>query len=465
MKKINSRLHVFCIVLLSTFLASDTGAQTWKPVGSPGFSEGAAGQTTIAIDKYGTPYVAFQDATVNFGATVMKYNGINWVTVGNPGFSAGPVAMFSSISMALDTGGTPYVVYGDGASIGYGTTVMKYYDTGWVNVGIPDFSSPQALSPSIGIDKSGTPYDFYSGGVTDFKASVMKYNDTDWITVGIDGFSSGQANNGSIAIDSSGTPYVVYEDDTSGKATVMKYDGSNWITVGSPKFSAGAVWAISIAIDRNGTPYVAYSDIANGQKATVMRYNGSSWVPVGSPGFSIGNVNNCSIAVDSMGTPYVVYQDCGSATCGATVMKYDGSNWLPVGSPEFSAGEAVYTDMAINTSGTPYVVYGDSVNEGKATVMKLDTSTRVTTVDKVIANSLATFPNPSDGYFKLNLHSAVDEKITITITNVLGEKLDEQITATNTDTEIQLNVPKGIYILSAWSGNIVLNARTTIIIK
>jgi len=55
-------------------------------------------------------------------ATVMKYNGSNWVTVGSAGFSTGQ-AKFTSL--AFDGSGTPYVAYTDYGN-GGNATVMKY---------------------------------------------------------------------------------------------------------------------------------------------------------------------------------------------------------------------------------------------------------------------------------------------------------------------------------------------------
>jgi hypothetical protein len=60
---------------------------SWEVVGSPGFSDGEARYTSLAIDNDGTPYVAYSDQNQNRRATVMKWNGSRWVVVGNPGFS------------------------------------------------------------------------------------------------------------------------------------------------------------------------------------------------------------------------------------------------------------------------------------------------------------------------------------------------------------------------------------------
>ena len=41
-----------------------------------------AGNNYLAIDSSGVPYVAYKDVVNNYGATVMKFDGAIWVTVG-----------------------------------------------------------------------------------------------------------------------------------------------------------------------------------------------------------------------------------------------------------------------------------------------------------------------------------------------------------------------------------------------
>lgn len=185
----------------------------WVPVGSPGFSNGQALNSSLSISN-GTPYVAYRDSSHEDKATVMKYDGSNWVPMGNEGFSSGRVDS---------------------------TSLFVYNDT---------------------------PYVAYKDGANGSKATVMKYDGRNWVTVGNAGFSGGEANNTLLYI-SNGTPYVAYGDVAG--ATVMKYDGSNWVLVGNAGFSSGESYPASLYV-YNGTPYVEYPDAANDYKTTVMKF-------------------------------------------------------------------------------------------------------------------------------------------------------------------------------------------------
>ena len=62
---------------------------------------------------------------------------------------------------------------------------------------------------------------------------------------------------------------------------------------------------------------------------------------------------------------------------------------------------------------------------------------------------LKLFPNPSNGTFNVMLASVIDEEVMVTVTNVAGQKVNELATATNKETAMQMNVPAGIYFISA----------------
>ena len=51
----------------------------WKIVGNAGFSEGTAYYTSLAFSSAGEPYVAYEDDGNSGKATVMKFDGANWI--------------------------------------------------------------------------------------------------------------------------------------------------------------------------------------------------------------------------------------------------------------------------------------------------------------------------------------------------------------------------------------------------
>ena len=84
----------------------------------------------------------------------MEFNGTNWVNVGNAGFSAGTADWTSLAFSPKDN--QPYVAYGDyGSPFNGNATVMKFNGTNWVNVGAEGFSANEAQFTCLAF----SPYD------------------------------------------------------------------------------------------------------------------------------------------------------------------------------------------------------------------------------------------------------------------------------------------------------------------
>src|SRR5437867_343896 len=55
---------------------------SWNLTGIAGFSSGTANYTSIARDASGIPYVVYQDVANGSKATVMKFDGATWSSIG-----------------------------------------------------------------------------------------------------------------------------------------------------------------------------------------------------------------------------------------------------------------------------------------------------------------------------------------------------------------------------------------------
>ncbi|MFP7655182.1 hypothetical protein [Chryseobacterium proteolyticum] len=107
---------------LSIFLFGQNN--TWQPLGPDDSSQpsfGTSDVTSLTMAPNGTLYFGYRDYVNNSKATVKKFNGTNWETVGTEGFSDG---IISQIDLTTAPDGTPYIAYQDYAN-GSKLTVKK----------------------------------------------------------------------------------------------------------------------------------------------------------------------------------------------------------------------------------------------------------------------------------------------------------------------------------------------------
>ena len=337
----------------------------WTVVGVPGFPASVVAVTdpSLATSPQGVPHLAYPVETIglNWGVSVDMFDGSAWTATS--AVPSGTGGSCGKVSLAINQNGVPYLAYGD-VHDGQKATVVKYTGSSWVTVGTGDFSSGQASYISLAIH-DGVPYVAFADAANAGKATVMTFDGSNWSLVGT-AFSSGGASNIALALDSNGIPYVAYRDlnDLNFRTKVWKFENLSWTRLGIAA-TASADY-LSLAIDPHGSPLVARKNIASG-KASVATFDGSIWVSVGPADFSAGQADYTSLAIDSEGTPYIAFEN-GANGSKATVMKFNGTSWVNVGVAGFSAGQATGLSLALDPSGTPYVAYIDAANSNKLTV-------------------------------------------------------------------------------------------------
>ena len=99
---------------------------------------------------------------------------------------------------------------------------------------------------------------------------------------------------------------------------------------------------------------------------------------------------------------------------------------------------------------TATITYSTGASCTTSTVVTVNPASYCSTEVGSVNNNafIKVFPNPNDGGFTLSLSSPVDEPATGTITNMIGEKVDEFTISTNKTISLNLSCPPGIYVLS-----------------
>jgi hypothetical protein len=300
------------ILSILTAVSSLSFAQGWESLGAEGFTTltgfGSQFKWHNLTSNNNTLYLSLRDGVHGSKATVMIFNGTDWVTLGTPGFSDGAIE-FNDLE--FDTNNTPYLVFKDGGNA-YSPTVMSYDGSDWNLVG------------TAGI------------GVTDY----CNFQNLEIIN---------------------DVPFVAYKNTTSAGVEVKSFDGANWNFVGSANFTGSGVGSVGFSHTEN-IPYVVYSDMSNGDKINVKKYNGTDWVFVGAPNFSASWVAKISIKFSPLGEPYVSFQDNANAN-KVSVMRFDGTNWVQVGLPGISPNSATYNSLDFYSTGEPVLSYHDGPNQ------------------------------------------------------------------------------------------------------
>jgi hypothetical protein len=102
-------------------------------------------------------------------------------------------------------------------------------------------------------------------------------------------------------------------------------------------------------------------------------------------------------------------------------------------------GTSIFRYTATNTCGTRFNTF----------TVNLPGSVSVNGVAIDHSASLNVYPNPSQGSLTLNVISSVSEKVSVVLTNVTGQTVKELTLMTNTATNVTINQPSGVYMLTA----------------
>lgn len=119
------------------------------------------------------------------------------------------------------------------------------------------------------------------------------------------------------------------------------------------------------------------------------------------------------------------------------------------GGPALAASLDSIQSIVIKPSGDMYLYCGWQQKIRKISA----SSTQIPQVSSTTAPSLLIAPNPSHGRLSVKVSTTLNEPIAVTIINTLGMKLKEYSFEPNVDNELDLQLPAGIYYMSALSSS------------
>lgn len=220
-------------------------------------------------------FAGFTDGSSGNRVCIKHWNDTlnNWMTTGNRFVTDGPASIFS---MASDRAGMIYVAYNDDRLTG-GVSVKFFNGNNWEYVGMPSFSPLVVGSLSLALDEDDRPVVAFVNNAAGKKLSVMKFDGDEWNYLG-NSLSVGGVSNVSVSIGTNNTIYVSYrENDLGYKNFVSKFENGVWISV---------VNSMGLPEGTNTTNYnqLAISKISNTLYTTfTAAFKGELWKLVEEP--------------------------------------------------------------------------------------------------------------------------------------------------------------------------------------
>ena len=383
---------------------------------------------SLTIDVYGNLY--FGDIG-NFA--VRKINTAGIITTvagtGTSGFSGdGGIATNAKLNnprgVKVDAAGNVYI-----ADVG-NNRVRKVDASGNINTiagggaatgsGVPATSAALPNVWDIALDGAGNLYVAVTGGervrMVDPSGYIYNFSGSGALGYTGDGCLADTARYHSpryLVVDTSGSVYVSDADN----AAIRKISKNN-----TPLFTGGHNISLSMCMD------------------TVL--------DIGVP-LSISDTDANQWENWSLGTP---------PAHGTAVTSYfgisGGGTYIPSG---------MYYTPTTGFTGTDVfsVVVKDCGGASDSTTVSVTVSNcaLAATAIKLPTQSLNIYPNPNNGSFVCNLTSADCREVSYIITNLLGEKIKEITTFTNTSVNIETGLPAGVYFITATTGSGNYNTR------
>lgn len=151
----------------------------------------------------------------------------------------------------------------------------------------------------------------------------------------------------------------------------------------------------------------------------------------------------------------------GTTVCVANTTTLTGSptggTWTSLNTTKATVGAStgVVTGVAIGTATIKYKVTAACGIDSATQVMNVVPAAGCPTgivITTVYEDGLRILPNPNKGNFSVKVNTPNRGNVTMVITDMTGRTVKRLTTLTNTDTDVSLDVPPGLYFVMAYAG-------------
>lgn len=291
-------------------------------------SSGVGYHSSLALDSADIPHITYYDrAALPSG----EGRGLRYATRTGAGWDIATVAVDPSSgtwesALLIDGSDIPHVGYLRPSAPWYAYWTVS----GWVNEELTGMGS-SALSPDLALNSGGTPYLVYaSSGIW-----LADKSSGSWSRQRLDDGSHYYVGDPTLELDQNGLPHVAYwyQDEMYGPAS-LEYTywdpvANRWI---SQTLTTGGYQA-SLALDASGHPHLSYLEPHPSSLCCDLKYavwSGAAWQFQTVDGS--GNVSaeaSTSLALGADGVPHIAYYDASQGKMGA--LKFassSGGSWL-----------------------------------------------------------------------------------------------------------------------------------------
>lgn len=459
-------------------LSGDGGAATAAKIDGP---------SGIVLDASNN--IFFTDRSNNRVCRIDATSGVITTIAGSGpgGFTGdgGPAAfalLNNPIGIAIDAAGNLFVAdYSNRRirKISAGGTISTYAGNGTTGISVSGPATSVALNGGIGLYMDGSGNLYVAEDATGNKVRVINSAGIidDFAGTGVAGFSGdgGAAssarfsNTKGVTFDAAGNAYII----DAGNYRIRKVQGPNHI----PSFTGGHTQSLSVC-ENSGlhsiNSLLSVNDIDPAQPKT--------WSTVTSPTSGVLVASYTTSTGGTSLTPTGLTYVPGASYSGPDMFKVRVTDGTESDTTTVNVTVNPQPTPAVTTSGSTLIVSGSyssyqwytgastiagetnasftAANSGSYWVMVTDANgcTGASAPQNVIGlgiNDISTtgisvYPNPvTNDVLNMLIPGIPGQQVHIVITNIIGEKVKEAYTTTSTQLTLDINVPAGVYIISA----------------